>query len=1084
MKHYLTFQDDTSDKFWQIETSEKSFTVTYGRTGTSGQSQTKIFDSEVLCLKESEKILAEKRKKGYAEDGVEPVLVTAKPKAKTEKSDKPEKVDNLAEVLAEYDKLITESAIDGLLSFLQLVEKRHYEAFKKHIRKAKKYWIDYVQLVPKDPNKPNDYGKWGHRGNDIQKKIIVLSAMGVFDKTEINSWDEAFFYLNNFKSGTMIIDMDTIPNSLVQRLGAPLPGNRKDKQVFEVQYIKNILLWSKPSWLDSYLLDRAMKNDWQNVYYINLRALEDLDLITYNPQLYARSLTTFNPWDQAQSKANKAIDYINFIVNNSLAIERDLPHIFDYETNIQNCYGSEQPYVWNGVGLWEDIFKKLLEANKIDRKWFITSSLQIQTKEWNNGLRSFFRKRVDDAKPTKEELVQIQESVFPLLHASMNQVANYGVGLVKEMYDTEGFDMDIFLDWIQPVMMRDDCKGSIKILLTMFEKTCKNQPQFQAKILDLLADTFAINDLTIQEKAGKILQKYTAKDNEEIKEKLTMYAPQMLGNVRTLIADLLTEDTGNEEVDLNIEYKFALKPTPRLFDKNLVQLPKDWNELLFQIGTFVSSGNVIDTELLLNSLVLLQDQIPADYQKQCEAYKKKLEGTYYESSFKNYTKEFILHWMNNSDKKLAKSNHYGYNSKVLDLQFSRLQYLDKKIKEKSTLPLLSFPTHKPYWIEPKTLIERIIAYQKADEKIDMTDLAIAIARMPRERVDDALSLCEQLDGNLSKLMKFCLGASDKIELDSEGNFFTKFLLGNGQNTKESVHNSLWALAARTFYPDKIFPEFGKTYLADVPNIIVPFAPEPYFKEYWNEYKNHQTQEMERTKSWFAIKLDFPPFKNLPPTLLYSLDFFEREKVNYFNTEQELSLNDIFYYYGFTPQNQDSLYLLILLKSCQIADSYEGGGRSWEGVCKIMLRANTVFNRTSLLVLASSFFQQKREARGFAAEVLMHHFQEQTIEPEKLGEQIGFLVNNKYGPMQRFVDVISLVKDASNLHNQGLILMLNTLIISIKDIQEFPTNTKKLLEIYFDLLTKTKKKPSPEIIEIMTKWQSNASLKSICKQIAP
>ncbi|EMP81234.1 hypothetical protein LEP1GSC162_0178, partial [Leptospira santarosai str. CBC1531] len=30
MKHHLTFKDDKSDKFWNIEVSENSFTVTYG----------------------------------------------------------------------------------------------------------------------------------------------------------------------------------------------------------------------------------------------------------------------------------------------------------------------------------------------------------------------------------------------------------------------------------------------------------------------------------------------------------------------------------------------------------------------------------------------------------------------------------------------------------------------------------------------------------------------------------------------------------------------------------------------------------------------------------------------------------------------------------------------------------------------------------------------------------------------------------------------------------------------------------------------------------------------------------------------
>ncbi|EMO14744.1 WGR domain protein [Leptospira santarosai str. CBC523] len=67
MKHRLTFKDDKSDKFWNIEVDETSFTVTYGKTGTSGQTQTKTFDNEEKCLKEAEKLLSEKLKKGYVE---------------------------------------------------------------------------------------------------------------------------------------------------------------------------------------------------------------------------------------------------------------------------------------------------------------------------------------------------------------------------------------------------------------------------------------------------------------------------------------------------------------------------------------------------------------------------------------------------------------------------------------------------------------------------------------------------------------------------------------------------------------------------------------------------------------------------------------------------------------------------------------------------------------------------------------------------------------------------------------------------------------------------------------------------------
>ncbi|EKR80573.1 WGR domain protein, partial [Leptospira interrogans str. UI 08452] len=71
MNHNLTFKDDKSDKFWNIEVSGNSFTVTYGKTGTSGTSQTKTFETEEICIKEAQKLLSEKLKKGYIEQGTQ-----------------------------------------------------------------------------------------------------------------------------------------------------------------------------------------------------------------------------------------------------------------------------------------------------------------------------------------------------------------------------------------------------------------------------------------------------------------------------------------------------------------------------------------------------------------------------------------------------------------------------------------------------------------------------------------------------------------------------------------------------------------------------------------------------------------------------------------------------------------------------------------------------------------------------------------------------------------------------------------------------------------------------------------------------
>jgi predicted DNA-binding WGR domain protein len=59
------FSEGSSNKFWQIDLSGKSFTTTYGKIGTSGQTTVKSYGSDAEAKKEYDKLVAEKTKKGY-----------------------------------------------------------------------------------------------------------------------------------------------------------------------------------------------------------------------------------------------------------------------------------------------------------------------------------------------------------------------------------------------------------------------------------------------------------------------------------------------------------------------------------------------------------------------------------------------------------------------------------------------------------------------------------------------------------------------------------------------------------------------------------------------------------------------------------------------------------------------------------------------------------------------------------------------------------------------------------------------------------------------------------------------------------
>ena len=65
----LEYVDDKSSRFWEIRANGSDTEVRYGKIGTSGQAQTKSFDSPEAAQKSADKLVAEKIKGGYHQVG-------------------------------------------------------------------------------------------------------------------------------------------------------------------------------------------------------------------------------------------------------------------------------------------------------------------------------------------------------------------------------------------------------------------------------------------------------------------------------------------------------------------------------------------------------------------------------------------------------------------------------------------------------------------------------------------------------------------------------------------------------------------------------------------------------------------------------------------------------------------------------------------------------------------------------------------------------------------------------------------------------------------------------------------------------
>jgi uncharacterized protein (TIGR02996 family) len=77
MMRTFEFHQGSSHKFWTIEVHGTSFTVTFGKVGTSGRTQTKNFDTGEKAQTAADKLIREKLKKGYVETPPRAAVSTA-----------------------------------------------------------------------------------------------------------------------------------------------------------------------------------------------------------------------------------------------------------------------------------------------------------------------------------------------------------------------------------------------------------------------------------------------------------------------------------------------------------------------------------------------------------------------------------------------------------------------------------------------------------------------------------------------------------------------------------------------------------------------------------------------------------------------------------------------------------------------------------------------------------------------------------------------------------------------------------------------------------------------------------------------
>jgi hypothetical protein len=139
-----------------------------------------------------------------------------------------------------------------------------------------------------------------------------------------------------------------------------------------------------------------------------------------------------------------------------------------------------------------------------------------------------------------------------------------------------------------------------------------------------------------------------------------------------------------------------------------------------------------------------------------------------------------------------------------------------------------------------------------------------------------------------------------------------------------------------------------------------------------------------------------------------------------------------------------------------------------------------YQPSATLFVAVMMLYESKTARQLSSELWYKATIEGTMNHQLLGETLGKLEHNEYAPLKRFTDlIVSNMLNLSNLHNEGLHTLLSAMITQMND--EPIKGTKKLLEIYLEVLSLTNLEIPQETHAKLKAWCEIKSLKSVVKK---
>jgi len=747
-----------------------------------------------------------------------------------------------------------------------------------------------------------------------------------------------------------------------------------------------------PNYLNKVIKD-LLKERFRNINFKILWKFYENNWVKFDEEFFVRSLFNLQGFD------NNHFDDAEFLLTHTELIDKVFCKFYKYEIPILDLIKSNSIDYSNGLSAkanvyWTEVFKILIKNNAFTNRSIVTHLFASLLNNWKKPHLDWHVRLLELFHPTKEELIANQSTLFSVLGTGQTSLINYVILNIKTIYTDKKFDTSLFIENVPIIFTNNKTVKSILVVLEIIEYVLTNSFKIAIDYREELCLLFIQSDTKIQEKVSKILINYF--DDKD----LVIILSPFLSNLKKVAKDILKVDNlTSENFDNVIDEKKSIKEIAPF---------TNWNELLFQIGTCIRTKSTIEIELFFEGIIQLQSKIPSDYIEQIKPYTKSLFAKFHESDTLTAFTLFLESWVTKNDEGFSK------------IDFKYIPFLGKKakmtflkLKDKNTLPFISTPTHEPFFVHPKILLERLLQYENSDTKVDLEDLIVACNRiLITELNGDYSKGVKKLKGYYSHAIGYFFGVSDKINL-----------------TNETL--PLWTQITRIKNPNGIFSEFQKSKASNYPSVVNPFNISFNIEKDANKYA-----------TWYRLILD-----NNWNYTWYSKEKAIRQETIFYNTAsiEKASRVDIGNQLSLNPNYIDALI-------CRyIPDTATGNEVDGFEEClypmQFILDHQLIIYHSGWLYVAVCLLFEKKISRDLASEYInLAITRNENL--DDFAKKLSKLISDKFAPINRLIEYLDKPNHSKETKHFQFLVLSNC--IKNFDKQNLPTNSKKVVQYYKEL----------------------------------